>query len=258
MSACTTSSNNPLPAASEDAAAPPNEDGAAPAVDSGGDVAVSVPFDAGQDSSPGNADAGDASDAALPCAPISVAAFVPPAYVPASGAFQLACQTTPQLTAEQALYAPCFGDAGTGATCDGFDGGAGESCVTCIRTHETDTAYGPVVERVVPTINLAGCIQLADPTDAGVGCAHAVQAAEACVEAACKSVCPVTDLASQGAYLACASAAAAGGCATYATAAASCAAAELGDGGTGPAGPRCFGVDEPSEYANVALYFCGS
>ena len=271
MSACV-SASNPSPAASADSGSVTPSDDATlqPALDGGPDVTVVVPGDAGIDAPPdtGAAPAADASDAATPdasgaeeagCAPIPVSGFVAPAYVPASGSALSACQTTAQLTAQQGLYTACFGAGATSASCDGFDGGeGGATCIACINTNETDPKYGPVVERVVPTINLAGCIQLADPTDAGIACAHAVQAAEACVEAACKSVCPVTDLPSQTAYLACTSAAAAGGCAVYAQAAATCAGAEVGDGGSGPAGSSCFGVDEQSEYAAVAYFFCGS
>jgi hypothetical protein len=263
IAACV-SSNNPPPASSPDGA-PPNDDATfPPAPDAGADVVV-APVDAGADTAADASDAGvgpapDAADAAdTACAPISVAGFVPPAYVPASGSIQLACQTTAQLTAQEGLYTSCFGAGATSATCDTFDGGeGGAGCVACINTQETDPTYGPVVERVVPTLNIAGCIQLADPSDAGVSCAHAIQAAEACAEAACKSVCPVTDLPSQTAYLACTNAAAAGGCATYAQAAAACAGVELGDGGTGPAGGNCFGASEQTEYGAVSIFFCGS
>ena len=91
----------------------------------------------------------------------------------------------------------------------------------------------------------------------------AVQAAWECAEAACAASCPVTDNASRAAYLACASAAGGGVCATYAAAAAACLATERAyatDGG-GPQdlGTYCFGGATSSDQAaDIAAYFCAS
>ena len=103
-------------------------------------------------------------------------------------------------------------------------------------------------------LDVAGCIQETDETDAGYQCAEAVQAAWECTEYACKTNCPVTDSTSRAAYVTCTSAAATGVCSAYTTAAQTCIAAEEADSGS-PTEVQlnCFDGTTP-----LLEYFCGS
>jgi hypothetical protein len=146
---------------------------------------------------------------------------------------------------------PCFGDAATAATCEAAlasDAGL-SACGSCIATWADAGTYGPVVLEAVPTLNIAGCIQTSDPSDAGLACAFALQAADRCAQAACAGGCPITSLASQAAYEACYAAAIVGPCASFAAAASACSSAETE---AGAPGASCL----TSDYATLAAYFC--
>jgi hypothetical protein len=260
------------------------------------EAAADVPVIPIVDSSPGAPDAADAADATPPCGPGSVAGFTPPPYVHASTQ-SFFCQ----IADVNALAESCAGDASTYELCANFPNEAlvwGESsqCTTCLLTPEItlpplgdagglpdagDDAgdasddgsvvppvptYGAAIVSRVTLPNVAGCIELNDPTDGGVACAIAVQAAWRCEEFACNPTCPVTDNPSALAYLACAEEAATGVCASYASVAAGCLATEADAGGlaysaclspvlqnlAGPApGPA-------ATFADIATLFCGS
>lgn len=223
-------------------------------------------FDAppGTDAPPPIPDAGP-GDTAVPCAPASMAGFVPPAYVPARGQsfecddYQTHSQTT-------ALARACFADAATVATCAGFpdagnlDGAViPPACATCLRTNETDTdgGYGASIRGTITVANVAGCVEMADPSDAGAACAKAIQAAAVCVDRSCRASCPVTNEATRDAYLACTKLAATTSCATFAAAATACIAAE--EDASDRARNFCFSSSDPVlGFDKIAAFFCTS
>jgi MYXO-CTERM domain-containing protein len=133
--------------------------------------------------------------------------------------------------------------------------------VACLVTPVTASAYGPVVETTVGNIivsepNLAGCIEIADP--AGLACATKLQDRTDCDEAACNTVCPVTDDPSFQLWETCETNAdnAAGSCEAYYDAT-SCVDSEMPDGGAAEA---CFPtVANPGfedGYNAIAPVFC--
>jgi hypothetical protein len=218
--------------------------------------------DAGSDAAPLLLDSATA-EAAFDAGCSPRAGFQPLPYVPFSTATgSLACLGLPL---QKALAADCFDDASTYATCAGFadagiDGGPNTGlCLGCLVTPEnSDAGYGPVIRGVVPTLNVAGCIQFEDETDAGYTCASAVQAAWACTEYACASSCPVSDATSRAAYVACTQLAATGVCSTYTAQANGCVAAEL-EGGAGPDVMVCFdGANDAGQALTLLDFFCGT
>jgi len=234
------------------------------------DVGYQVP-DATPEAAPPEAgtdaglDAGPEAEAG--CMPGSVAGFVPPPYVPAAGN-QSACFGFRNAAAT--LAADCFGDAAIFQACaadtDGSlpDGSAFGSCQRCLVTPENgDAGYGATIQATIPVANLAGCVQWSDSSDAGLGCAAAIQAAWQCTDYACAPSCPVVDDPSRVAYIGCTQAAASSVCSVYASAANACLAVETDMGDTGvptQVTMDCFNdagqLGDP--VANMLLYFCGS
>lgn len=242
----------------EDSSTP--EDSTAPPVDAGADTAVAV-MDSGHEAAP---EAG--------CAPGSVAAFQVPPYVHANQQNTI-CISGFDNHEDFWFAQQCFGDAATLETCAAFatssapDAGpeagpviAEPGCASCLLTPQiTDAGWGPGVQSTIVVPNLAGCIELADSTDAGLSCAIAVQAAAACVDFACKTACPVTDDPSRQAYIACTQAAATTACNTYTLAAQACIAAEIGDSGVSNVQANCFSSTDPViQYGNLAAFFCST
>jgi hypothetical protein len=244
--------------------------------DSGPDASPDVPGesalpDGGKDSTTTMDSGVDAPPDVAPeagCAPRAITGFTVPPYVHANG--QTIVCTNPQ---DYWFVQQCLSDASTLQSCADFvdsgppdaDPEAGPvipagSCAQCLLTPEnTDGGYGPGVQGPIVTPNIAGCIELADPSDAGLSCAMAVQAADACVEYACKTTCPVTSDASRAAYQACAQTAATTVCKAYTQAASACVAAELADGGAPNVGTYCFSSSDPqTQYDEIALFFCSS
>jgi hypothetical protein len=297
-------SDDNAPAAPVDASLPdvgqpdtsfPRNDVTSPPVDAGTDTTVPVDSsspdasqpDANDASSPSDAadaadafdaadaadafdaaDAADAFDANPGCVPGSVAAFVAPPYVHANPQRGVFCndqqdQDMASLCLDAAAYDACSTFATTGD-----DGGVPANCGACLVTTEDagdGGSYGPSIVGTAAAPNVAGCIELADPTDGGLACAMAVQAAWKCAEFSCAQNCPVTDDPSRAAYVACLSAAAAGPCAAYAAAASSCLAFELDAGG--PAATWCVGAEAGAEagitsdvlqFTDIARFFCSS
>jgi hypothetical protein len=270
------SSNNPG-APGTDSGSTASDTGA-PTPDASFDATVT---DAGVDSASEDAGIDTGVDAGVDagCTPRALpAGYASPPYIHWVGQQTLDCYTNgnslPPSPVLQTLGADCFGDASTYASCNSYaatgeDGGAvSTQCATCLFSPEgSDAGYGPMIQSVVLVPNLAGCIEGADKSDAGLACAEAVQAAWECGEAACKAACPVSDDTSRDAYLACATAAAASVCATYAQAATTCLAAEriyAADAGPQALGNSdlanyCFGGATTSdEAADIAAYFCAS
>jgi hypothetical protein len=239
----------------------PQVDSALPSEDAGADVAVVV------DSAVPIVDSAviDAADAATfdanpGCVPGSITGFVAPPYVPAVPNGPLYCNDTNDLEIGQLCAdASTFGACTSYATAD--DGGVAAACSACLLSPEdggVDGGYGPWVIGAAALPNVAGCIQLADPTDAGLACATAIQAALRCSEYSCATNCPVSDSASRAAYLACLQAAAAGPCVTFASAASACLAAETDAGST--AATWCIAADAGStdQLTDIARFFCSS
>jgi hypothetical protein len=254
------------------------DDNAATDTDSGVDATMNTPEasapapDTGTDATVASDDAGvDASDSAVAvvdtgvdagidtgvdagCSPSLPVAWQPPAYVPATLNPLGPCQHE---SIDQ-LYVDCLGDASSPDACAAYDDIAPgyPQCAGCLLSLEDASTYGAAVVRVVPQINLAGCIQLSDTTDAGFACATAVQAVQACAEASCRASCAVTsDPASVAAYIACTTAAAASAaCSAWATPAQACVNAEA-DGGHIP---TCFGATAEQVFDDIGVFFCDS
>jgi hypothetical protein len=238
-------------------------DTSAPPVEAGNDVTV-TPQEAG-------VDAGIDAAPEAGCAPGSIAGFVVPPYVHAENG-GIICQDS-----EDGWFAQqCFGAGADLETCAAFatsapaDAGpeagpviTSQGCATCLLTPaNSDAGWGPGVAATIVVPNIAGCIELADDSDAGISCAMAVQAAAACVDYACKTSCPVTDDAQRAAYIACTTSAGSGVCAAYTQAANACIATELGDGGSFTnqnVQEWCFSSTDPAtQYTNLARFFCSS
>ena len=173
-----------IDATQPDASVPPSADAAA---DVGTDAADAAPI---VDSSPGI----DAADSAVGCVPTGNT-FTAPAYVHA----QAQTFDCPNDNQDLALALACTGDASTFQACSTFattgmagDAGIPTACATCLLTPEVpDDAgtYGPAVVGPVAVPNVAGCVELADPSNAGLACAVAIQAAAKCAEFECKPNC---------------------------------------------------------------------
>ena len=207
---------------------------------------ATLPFDAG----PGDAGA---------CAPGSLTGFTVPPYVSAREQMFVCYNAEWNPLAEA-----CVGDASTLSACANFGTTGGEDggpidpdCASCFDPNNVDAGVGPLVNGSVVMPNIAGCVETADPTDAGFDCARAIAAAAACVEYACKPSCPVTDESSRQAYLACAKAAAVGVSATYTTAANACISTEIEAENHGITS-FCFPPDASTveQFAQIARYFC--
>jgi hypothetical protein len=199
------------------------------------------------------------AEASVGCTPGDVTGFSPPAYVPALGPYTNGCDFgSAQL---QDFWNDCYGgDAASAAACTQFvEAGSGNvTCAACLDTLETASSYGPIVEGVGgKELNLAGCVQNAVATDAGYACAEDIQAAERCVEKACKANCPITDMTSRAAYIACTKQAATGGCSTFTAAATGCYAAFV-DAGTGQIATCVPGATVDDTFIAYGLFFCGS
>ncbi len=255
------------------------DDNAAPAVDASindatqPDSNVPQSEDAGTDTGTDATDAApqvdanpgvDAADANPGCVPTGLA-FAPKAYVPAH-AQTFDCSNDSQ---DLALAQACIGDASTLDACVNFaaqnaaeDGGVPATCSACLLTPEGNDAgtYGPAIVGSITVPNLAGCIELADPTDAGVGCAMAIQRAWECAEVQCNPNCAVTDEPSHAAFVACTATAATNSvCNSYTVAANACLATEAVDGGPFAVTAFCVGAGDPvTQFEDIARFFCTS
>jgi hypothetical protein len=223
--------------------------------------------EAGTDAADSMAPEAETDAAEAGCAPGSAQGFVAPPYVHV-GTTSSSCFGF--YDAATTLAADCFGDAASFGPCAADtdaslpDGSTYASCLGCLVTPvDTDATYGATIQSTVAVLNLAGCVERMDPSEGGLGCAAALQAAWQCADYACRPSCPVTDDPSKSAYIACTQAAAAGVCSTYAAAANACLAAETDAGDSGVATNvtlNCFSDAAPTgdPTANLLLYFCGS
>jgi len=268
------SSNNP--STSSDSGTPDLDTGTLPTGQDSGTDSTVPPVDAGpdasspEDSGPGT-DSGPDSGTDAGCAPRAITGFVAPPYIHGTGE-GFVCgfdSTEPTILAND-----CYGDASTYTACNSFgavgddDAAVPAQCLSCLISPEgSDAGYGAMIQSVVLVPNLAGCIEGVDQTDAGLSCAMAIQAAWECAEFACKTACPVSDEASQQAYIHCTGEAEGTVCAAYTTAASNCIAAEqaafaeagTNSNGAGAMNAFCFGGSTPaSQAADIAAYFCAS
>lgn len=206
-----------------------------------GDAGLPFPPQPPQDSSP----PGDASA----CRPGDVATYRPAPYVPAAAAHKGVCSAM-DITV---FYNTCLGPQTSSTLCNQFMSSKTTGpCASCIVTSETADHYGPVIDHggfVTP--NVAGCIELTDPTS--ISCAKSVQALSSCELAACEANCPVHDTSSRSAFDECAKEAGQGGCQYYAKQA-NCTTAETDAGGAA----NCLLPTFKSFYDAVVPLFCGS
>jgi hypothetical protein len=122
------------------------------------------------------------------CYPQSVNSFTPN-WTPGSGAHQGVC--TQQQSSD--FFTDCIGAGSSQALCSAWLGiAANMPCFTCLYTDSTTnpSSYGALIGFPNSTsLNLAGCIALAEPCN--LQCGKDVQAADQCSHVACDSACPV-------------------------------------------------------------------
>lgn len=201
---------------------------------------------------PGDAGGIDASA----CHPGDVPPFVPSTYHYAEQN-RGACSGT----ALHALYDSCFSS--PTAACDGPAVAQYAACASCLETPSDAGRYGPLIIDIAGWIrpNVAGCIELSDPTNPGaLSCAEGVEVLVGCELAACAANCPVAagSVSSVAAYNACAREADVKGCQPYVVAAA-CTQADAGslepDGGGSVA--ACLQTTLEAFYFAAVPLFCG-
>jgi len=241
-------------AACSSSSAPVDAEDAAPdravAADGSGDSRVLV--DGGVD---GHAQPDGASDGS--CGPASTAGFKPPAYVP-SVAHQGACTS-----AEIADFVSACITSTSGAPCEAWqlmnlgDGGA-TPCGDCIFA--PDDNGGVWVDPgggFFP--NVAGCMQLEDPTN-GPACAAAYNIISACNGVACDSRCLGKGVCSELAECNdCITASNEGSCNAYAISVGKDCAADYADGGAlDLCSPGWAMGEQAPTYSLVIGLICGS
>jgi hypothetical protein len=202
----------------------------------------------------------------LSCQPGSIAGFVPHHYIGPLTRSTACAGFDGEGGLVQTYGDSCLGASATYKACRGFsapDAAGAGACLRCLGSSAAPGApgYAVVLEGTGPVLNYPGCIQAVDPTDAGVSCALAMEAALECFDYACKTACPpVVDDVSLNAYLACVNTAQTSVCLGYALSVRSCVEEEASDGGS-PVATICFGggVTGSAEdhYLTTAPYFCG-
>jgi hypothetical protein len=224
-------------------------------------LGVEASPDAASEALASGLDAGSEDEGAA-CRPGSVAGFQPPPVSPDFIARTSACAGFGgEGGLVQAYGDACLGHSATFDTCAAFevpDAAGASDCYHCLVTPESpDASYGAAAFAVVPVVTYSACVKTLDPTDAGASCGQMLAATYACFEQACKAACPITDEASQTAFVDCSNQAATGACLGYALAAQTCSTDEQGDGGT-PVATVCFGGQSAEDhFLSVAHYLCG-
>jgi hypothetical protein len=174
----------------------------------------------------------------------------PETYHPATAAWQGVCHDMDF----QNFFDACLGVNASANDCAAFKANpTHRTCTACIETPSTDSHYGPLVSFgafVMP--NVAGCIELTDPT--GLACAKAIQTASLCERAACGANCPVSGGDSLVSYDTCTKEADQGACQSYAAEATSCWGIEA-DGGLSSV---CVTDNFSEYYYSVVPLFCGA
>jgi hypothetical protein len=161
--------------------------------------------DTGKDTSNNNNDSGNAPTCPTPD---DVSNFMPPAFVPPVNT-PMACTGTQV----QGYYDNCLNSM-TSSTmkCQAFIM-ANMACSKCLETADTDQMWGAVIDLQsgISEINLSGCVTILGD----MNCGKAIQANDACTDAACGMVCPVMDDQSFQDYEKCVSTAETKGCSKY-------------------------------------------
>jgi len=155
--------------------------------DAASDARVSdAHVDHGEPESGDGAGGDDGGGDEVGCSPIAVDAsfpFIPPAAPRAS------CTTTQV----QSLWDSCWSASATSATCGAFYGApANSTCIACMITPTTASAWGPIVEfpDKISYANAGGCMALAFADAGGAACGAAQGALIRCNNAACSLPCP--------------------------------------------------------------------
>jgi len=231
-----------------------SDSGTQPAADSGTTPDTST---GGKDSSTDAKKDTGSQDGQLTCAPLDVSNFTPPAFSPVHQ--QAGACSAADI---QAFDTNCLALGHTKAMCDGFKMSKA-ACAACLETKVTDSMWGASVFHSssapgstlgVIQVNIGGCFEVLGGAD-GLACSKKLQAAEACTNAACDSVCQITDDASFQLYQACVQQAAQGGCAALQSAASNCE-QQLG---MAPATQPCVnGSDFQTLFDSVAPIICGT
>src|ERR1700690_717843 len=190
----------------------------------------------GSDAAPGfgaPTDDGGASGSMFPtgdasaCRPGDVETYQPSAYHFAAAAWRGVCVIEgPAGNGQDRLFFDkCLAVDATPDGCAAFQADAANAdCAKGLLPPASTTShdgYGPLINHgTFITTNVAGCIELTDPS--ALSCAKAVQALGGCELRACEANCPVHDPTSRAAYDTCASHADHAGCQSYDMAAAAC------------------------------------
>jgi len=199
----------------------------------------------GLDSAAGDAPGPGTGDGSS-CHPGSVQTYTPDMYHPAAAAWQGVCSDQEI----KDFYNDCLSPTPDAGACRAISqpDAADAACVACLLTPYTADRYGPLIDHgTFITENVAGCIELTDPS--GLSCAKAEAALVGCELSACEANCPVVDATSRAAYDACASEADGSGCQAYATMAAC-----TTDAGSTICSTALSSMDS---FAKVASLFCG-
>jgi hypothetical protein len=158
---------------------------------------------------------GDDSSASACPTPVDETNFTPPAYKHAKTALG-ACSASDISGFDTA----CLSSTATSTTCQTYQT-AHATCASCLTSKSTDSTWGPlVVWNGVQSLNVAGCIELTNPSD--TACPQVLESSDECTHAACDSVCPITDQTTFTAWQTCAQTADAQACGKYATPANNC------------------------------------
>jgi hypothetical protein len=203
----------------------------------------------GLDSATGDATGPGTGDGSS-CHPGSVQTYTPDMYHPAAAAWQGVCT---QDDIDQ-FYNTCLGPTPDAGACHAISqpDAADAACVRCLVTPYTADRYGPLIDHgTFITENVAGCIELTDPS--GLSCAKAEAALVGCELSACEANCPVVDATSRAAYDACASEADSSGCQAYAT----MAACTMDAGSTDAGSTACSASSFELFFKYAAKLFCG-
>jgi hypothetical protein len=186
---------------------------------------------------------GESPDAGGPCSPVSLASFTPVYNLPV-GPFAGAC-TEDQI---RGALGDCMralsgtgGDKKAKETCLGWiTGRDNATCAACLAGPVTAETWSPLLltSSGEPTVNVAGCIALADPL--ALECAQSFEYELECDVKACVDACPIAPDDDETAFLNCKDQAndlsvgdggAGGGCSMFYSQAQSCR-ANLGDAGS--------------------------
>ena len=132
------------------------------------------------------------------CAPSSISGFTPPPYRHARQ--ELGACAPADITQFDGV---CFNVvSGSLTLCNVFHK-ANPVCYACLVSNLTDTSWGPVViANAVPSVNVAGCLELTDP--AALACSQSLATTLQCQHALCDGPCPVTDIPSYDQWQLCA------------------------------------------------------